>query len=268
MSKYSQSASLPVNFEGFINARQPQDVFTFFDDFMGPSWSIDADTVATTSTTAAQPWTYTNVGTGIGSLALVDATYSKLATLGGVLRVTTIGTVDTGANLQVTGQQFVIDQDCGLPLYFEARFRTADVSNTDIFVGLSKVDAEIIATGLDDGVGFLLESGTLYNWLAESSAEKKVSCGITEADGAAATNAGWVRVSFYFDGKNTVSFFTDANDDGEFDFKGSYHVGTTLDYLPDDQTLTPTIEVIVGSTASAETADFDYVLCAQQRYHA
>ena len=270
MSKYKNRSGLPVHFDGFMNARQPQDVFTFFDDFMGPSYSVDADTVSLTTTTAALPWTYTAVGGGltVASCSLVDATYNKLSTLGGIFRTTTLASPDDGGNFQVTGQSFVIDADCGLPLYFEARFRTADVSNTDYFVGLSKVDTEIISTGVDDGIGFLLESGVLYCSTAESSAEKNVSSAVTTVDGAAASDLGWVRGAFYFDGADTVSFFIDGNDDGEFDFITSLSVSTTLDYLPDDQSLTPTFEVICGATYSAETFDLDYVYCAQQRYHA
>lgn len=270
MSKYKDHSSLPVNFEGFINARQPQDVFTFFDDFMGPSYSVDADTVSLTTTTAALPWTYTAVAGGVtvASCSQVDATYNMLSTLGGVLRITTLASPDDGGNFQVTGTPFVIDADCGLPLYFETRFRTADVSNTDFCVGLSAVDTEIITTGADDFVGFNFESGVLYTHCAESSKEYSVDTAITEADGAAASNAGWIRAKFIFDGKDTVSFYVDSNDDGEFDFVNSVTVSTTLHYLPDDVTLTPTFEVITGATYSAETFDIDYVYCAQQRYHA
>jgi len=133
MSKYKCHASRPVNFEGFLNARSPMDVVEFLDDFMGPSASIEPDSdMVTDGTSPGGPWTYTAVAGG-SALAIVDATYTAKSTLGGILRVTTVGTADDGANLQVAGQHFLIDQDCGLPLYFECRFRTADVSNTDIF---------------------------------------------------------------------------------------------------------------------------------------
>jgi hypothetical protein len=268
MSKYKHAGSLPVNFEGFMNARNPQDVVVFLDDFLGPSASIEPDSdMLTDGTSPCGPWTLTAV-TANSAIGMVDATYNYLSTLGGVLRITTVASADDGTNLQVAGQAFVIDADCGLPLYFEARFRTADVSNTDFFVGLSKVDVEIVKTGMDDAIGFLLEAGTLYCSSAESSAEKNVSSGVTMYDGAATTsNAGWVRGAFYFDGKDTVTFWIDDNDDGEFDFITSLTVSTTLDYLPDDQTLTPTIEVITGTTLSAETFDIDYILVQQQRYH-
>ncbi|MHC4890692.1 MAG: hypothetical protein ACYTEO_14645, partial [Planctomycetota bacterium] len=233
-----------------MNARNPQDVFVFFDDFMGPSASIEPDSdMLTDGTSPCGPWTLTAV-TANSAIGIVDATYTALSTLGGVLRITTVASPDDGTNLQVAGQAFVIDADCGLPLYFEARFRTADVSNTYFFVGLSKVDVEIVTTGMDDAIGFLMESGTLYCSSAESSAEKNVDSAITEADGAATTDAGWVRGKFTFDGNDKVSFFIDDDDDGEFDFITSLTVSTTLDYLPDDQTLTPTIEVITGTTYS------------------
>jgi hypothetical protein len=254
--------------EGFINARAPGDVFYFFDDFMGPSASIEPDSdMLTDGTSPCGPWTLTAI-TANSAIGCVDATYTAPSTLGGILRITTLASADDGTNLQVAGQAFCIDQNINLPLYFESRFRTADVSNTDFFIGLSKVDVEIVTTGMDDAIGFLMEAGTLYCSSAESSLEKNVDTGITEADGAATTDAGWVRGAFYFDGRNTVTFMVDSDDNGEFDFETSLTVSTTLDYLPDDQTLTPTIEVITGTTLSAETLDVDYVYCCQQRYHA
>lgn len=269
MSKYKANSSLPVNFEGFLNARVPDDVFVFYDDFMGCSWAIDLESESGTATYTGHRWLYTDVGVSAATaLSLVDATYTAKSTLGGILRITTTATADGGANLQVNGTPFLIDEDCGLPLVFKTRFRTADVSNADIAIGLSAVDAEIITTGADDFVGFLLESGTLYTHCAESSKEYSVDTGITEADGATTTDTGWIRAMFVFDGDNTVSFFVDSDDDGEYDFVNSVNVGTTLHYLPDDVTLTPTIEVITGTTVTAETADIDYVYCAQQRYHA
>jgi len=270
MSKYSNKVSLPLNFEGMINARVPGDVFYFFDDFMGCSWSVQNDENSGLATKSANNWLITAVNDGSeGSNPFaVDATYTAPSTLGGIMRITTIASPDDGTNMQVNGTAFAIDEDIGLPLYFETRFRTADVSNTDIAIGLSAVDTEIITTGADDFVGFLLEEGVLYAHTAESSNEKNTDTAITEADGAASSNDGWVRCAFYFDGDNTVSFFVDDNDDGEFDFVVSRTVSTGTDYIPDDQALTPTIEAITGTTATAETADIDYVFAAQQRYHA
>jgi len=258
--------SLPAGCDGFANARIPQDVFCFFDDFMGCSWALDADTVSGTSGTGANTWDLTDVSTSAATThAIVDADDLYPSTLGGILRITTTVTVDAGVNLQVAGTHFLIQEDLGLPLYFECRFRTADVSNCDIYIGLADVDTEIITTGADDCVGFLLESGVLYAATAKTSVEKNTDCAITETDGAAASNAGWIRAAFYFDGDNTVSFFVDENDDGEFVHVVDRKVATGTDYIPDDEAMTPTIEVITGTTATAEVADIDYVFCMQQR---
>ncbi len=268
MSKYKNRGSLPVNFEGFINARMPQDVFTFFDDFMGPTASIEPDTdMITDGTSPCGPWTYTAVAGG-ATVALVDATNAYYSTLGGILRITTVASIDDGGNFQVAGTQFTFDKDCGLPLYLEARFRTSDISNTDMFVGLSHVDTEICSTGVNDGVGFKMVAGVLYAHSAKNSLERSVDTGITEADGAAGSNAGWIRVALYFDGKDKVSFWVDGNDDGEFDFVTTLTVETTLDYISDDEPMTPTIEVIAGTTHSAGVFDIDYILVQQQRFHA
>jgi hypothetical protein len=259
MSKYDDHSSLPVNFEGFINARMPADVFMFFDDFIGSNF---------TTTHEVGRWYQVPVGTGdAASEAFVNADDLYDGTLGGCLRITTGPTADEGSNFQVDGTHFLIQEDTGLPLYYEARIRTADVSNCDFFIGLSAPDIEICTTGISDAVGFLLESGVLYCTSAQNSLEKNVSSGVTMSDGAAGSNTGWIRVKFIFDGKNTVSFFIDDDDDGRFDFITSLTVSTTLDYLPDDEALTPTIEAITGATATAETFDIDYVYVAQQRYH-
>ncbi len=269
MNKYKHSSSLPVNFEGLINARQPQDVFTFFDDFMGCSWALDADSVAIATGTSSAVWDYTLVGVGAANtMGCVDASYAYPSTLGGILRLTTTATDDGGLNLQAAGQQFLLDEGCKLPLYFETRFRVEDASNSDLFIGLSAVDVEIVSSGLVDGTGFLLEEGVLSVHSAESGNEKSTNTAHTMLDGAAASNAGWIRVAFYFDGEDKVIFFIDTTDNGEFEYITTLNVSNKFDYLPDDQTLTPTIELINGATASAEIMDIDYVYCAQQRYHA
>ena len=244
-------SSILTNFPGFAPARMPQDVTVFYDDFQGASWS---------DTDHAARWLYTAVagGAALASLDMTDATPDEL---GGVLSITTVATADDGANLQVTGESFITTQDEKLPLYFEARLQVQDVSNCDALIGLSATDTEIITTNPVDFIGYKLESGTLYAETAEDSTEELTDCSITETD------SDWIRVAFYFDGDDTITFYVDDDDDGDFDYVASRTLSTSTDDVPEDVGLTPTIEVITGTTASAEVALFDYVFCAQQRYN-
>jgi len=267
MPKYKQHASLPVNFEGFMNARQPQDVFTFFDDFMGCTWGIDADSDALTTSKTVSTWDYTAI-VGGATMACVDADDLYDSTLGGALRITTVASADDGGNLQVSGTQFLVQQNTMLPLYFEARFRSSDVSNTDFCIGLSHVDGEMVKNGPNDFIGFNFEEATLTCMCAKDSNEKTFASGVTMADGAAGSNAGWIRAAFFFDGRDTIVFMIDSNDDGEFDYVATFTVSTAAHYVPTDEALTPTIEAITGTTASAGVLDIDYVYVCQQRYHA
>ena len=253
MSTFKQNCGIPIDFEGFQNARNPQDVCVFLDDFVGASWSTTAD---------AAIWNETLIATQASTGACLDGTDAAQDEACGALKVTTDASADEGDNFQVNGEMFHLENDTGLPLYFEARINVQDVSNLDCFVGLSVTDAEIITGGVTDRVGFELASGTLSAITEKDSTQETTDTAITETDDQ------WVRVAFFFDGTDKVIFSVDDDDDGVFSYVCTRDIDTSTDDVPNDMMMTPTIEAITGTTATAESMYVDYVLCMQARYHA
>lgn len=240
-----------VDFPGLAGAKSPQDVVVFFDDFLGASWNTSAD---------AAVWNETLVAQAATGLSILDGTDDAEDEAGGVLCIETEATADDGENLQVNGHAFHFAD--GYPLYYEARLNIKDVSNMDLFIGLSVTDAEIITGGASDRCGFELSGGTLSYLSENTTAQKTVDTAITETDDQ------WIRVAFLWDGDNELKFYIDDDDDGEFTHLGTLKADVTAHYVCQDMMLTPTIEAIVGTTATTEIAYVDYVYCAQQRYKA
>lgn len=255
------NCGVPIQFEGFKNCNAPQDVFCFFDDFIGSSHSATADAAVWMSAQAA----------GAGSAAVMGDTeanggltvaYQQLA--GGWLTVTPSATAADGLNLVVNGESFQVDQ--GYPLYFETRLLEVDIDDTTWWVGLtgSPPDVSVIAGGVGDAaIGFESDNAGAVSYLcATGGTEKKTAItGLTVADNDI------LKLAFYYDGANTITFYyaecSAKGHTGELLECGSYKLSTTAHYCPEDKMLTPTIEVC--RAAGADVVCFDYVLCVQAR---
>lgn len=243
------SSSIMAQFPGFENARIPQDLFVFFDDFLGAAWSATDD---------AAKWEYTAV-TGGGTYVIGDGTDTYRDEAGGFALITPVASTDDGVNLQCPGKAFHLED--GNALYFEARINNQDISNLDFFIGLSIEDEEIVSTGLADGFGFVMEAGVLSAVSANTTA-KTVGTDITEDDDD------WIRLAFFWDGSNELIAYVDTNDDGNFDKEiYRFQADVTADYVSTDKMLTPTIEAITGTSAEADVLWVDYVYVAQTRFH-
>ena len=246
-------AGLLANIPGVAGANMPQDCFIFFDDFLGISVSATADLGV---------WNQTLVSQAATGVAILDMSDTDFDESGGILQITTEATADDGDNLQVNGTAFHIK--AGYPMYFETRIANQDISDLDFFVGLSKVDPEIMSTGIDDGIGFQGETAVVSAITATGSAEKLTT--ITPlVDKALSTVGGFMRFAFCYDGIDTITFYQDVDDDGTFVEKATRTISTVADYVP-AVGLTPTIEAINGDTAAADIFWCDYILCAQSRY--
>ncbi len=246
-------ASILANIPGVAGAGMPQDCFIFFDDFLGSQIFATAD---------AAVWNKTLVAQAASGVEILDMSDTDFDESGGILQITTEATADDGENLQVNGEAFHIK--AGYPIYFETRVASQDVSDLDFFVGLSQTDAEIMSTGIDDGIGFQDETGVVSAITATGSDEKLTTC-TAMVDKALSTPGGWHRLAFWYDGIDTITFYQDVNDDGTFVIVATRTVSTTADYCP-LVGLTPTIEAINGDTAAADIFWCDYVLAAQARY--
>lgn len=242
------AAGILANFPGIAAARIPQDLCVFFDDFVGLEISETAE---------ESSWLATVVAQAAHGLSSGDGTSESMDEAHGMLVMTTEATAGDGCNLQVNGEAFGIEP--GYPLYFETRINFQDISNTKCFIGLSQADTTILA-GANDMIGWRLLADVLSAITEESTNEKTTDTGITETDDD------WIRLAFLYDGNDTITFYQDTNDDGQFDILVTRKISTTADYVPDDEMLTPSIEATSDATASAEVVWVDYILCVQKRF--
>lgn len=210
----------------------PTRLITWFDDFH------DYD--------AAQ-WVITTVEAGASS-----ATEAVGNAVGGVLVITN-DTNDTDADyLQwsgVTGSgaaetfKFV----AGKKLWFKARWKISDVTDTAVVMGLQITDTAPI--DVTDGVFF---------YKADTAAALTLE--VEKNDTATSTTVGtmvndtYVVTSFYYDGKSEVQVFLD-------DVKVGTSVTTNL---PDDEELTISFGILNGS-AAGHVLSIDYIFVAQER---
>ncbi len=234
---------LPVMFEG-RNGADCRDVFTFWDDFLDSSIS---------ATVNAARWKGTIIAGGVLP-ALFDGTDASQELAGGIVALGVGGTDSDQSSMMVNGEAFQIA--VGHELYFESRVMVAD-TDISVFVGLSDSDAECIAA-LANGIGFLLDATALKTSVAKTTANIDTITGVTIAADT------WYNLAFHFDGIDTIKFYysTGANPLVEVN---SLSLTTTLDYIPDDIMLTPTLEAEETTAAGAGNMLVDFVLCQQAR---
>jgi hypothetical protein len=242
---------MPVQVDGMVNPTTPQDIFVFFDDFLSCSWATIAN-----GTDEAMKWKSTVVAQAATGLDIMVGTDETPKECGGILTITSEATDNDGENLQCHGESFALNS--GYPLYMESRWRNGDVSGMDFFIGLSIVDAEILSGGTTDRIGFDMIAGVLSAIAEKDSTQKTVGADVTEAD------ASWMRSAFFYDGDDTVHFYVDDTDNGNFKEIATLNISTTTDYIPDNMNMTPTIEAINGESA-ANVMYVDYVYVAQAR---
>lgn len=246
---------IPVDFEGFKHCRRPQDVIVFFDDFLGGDVSATAE---------LSTWLETKIGAATG-VAIFDATSAEQERCGGWVSLTPEGTDNDCVNLTVNGEHFQLDQ--GYPIYFETRVYDPDISDTEWWVGLTESDTEIISGGIaGDAIGFeCSEAGALSAVTVNGGTEEKVATGDTVANGDI-----W-RLAFYYDGVDTIYFYTAecsaSSNTGELVEVDTRDRATVTDDFPEDTMLTPTIEVTANGAQTNDAVYFDYVYVCQPRRH-
>lgn len=251
------NSGLLAQFPGFAAARCPQDLITFFDDFIG--YTAGATTVTTWLSTAA----------GAGSSAVTTTmTAATPATAGGILTLTPGTTAADTLTLQVEHSCFHISD--GYPLFMEARFAIPTPGGTNpeevTFIGLATLDTTPLDATDKLGWDYPLTTTTMstLNFTSKNtSGTKTIDTLITESDGL------WIRARLYWDGENTITCWIDDNDSGDFKLVGQVKQDVTADYVPTaGNALTPTIAIKNGATAGTGTWLVDYIFVAQQRYKA
>lgn len=204
------------------------DVFKYVNDFMqGPGLSA----------------------TALGDDATVTATGSSTAVFtdaaGGVLLLTTGGTENDGLNIQALGENFHLGATGIRALYFGARFKISDATQSDFFIGLCDTDTDILGAA-DDSIGFRKADGSAaVNFVTEK--------GTTETTLAALTmDTAWHIVEFYYDADaGTLEVFVDGASLG--------FVAVTN--LPDEEQRV-SVAFLTGDTA-AITMSIDWIRVVQ-----
>lgn len=210
----------------WIDAIGP-DVIKYLNDFMrGPGVDAAFD----------NEWTVTRVEAGAGesTAVLTDA-------CGGVLLLTTDANEDDGINLQALGESFHLGATGIRALYFGARFKLSEATQSDFFIGLCDTDTDILG-GADDSIGFRKADGsTAVSFVVEK--------GTTETTAAAFTaDTDWHIVEFFYDAdKGTLEAFVDGVSIGS--------IATTN--LPDEEQRV-SIHFLAGAT-TAKTMSIDWI---------
>ena len=202
----------------------PTDAHVYFNDF---------------DSYVAGEWTTTAVGTSTPALVAGD---------GGLLGITTSGSSADSAFMQKTIASFTMET--GKPAWFACRFKVSTLTTTAVF-GLQVVDT----TPLDatDGIYFLTTTAT---GAITGICRKNATTGSTSTAVGTLVADTFTELAWYWDGKDTVSFFQDR-------VQKATVTGVAASYLPDTD-LTVSFGVQTDS-ANARTMTVDYFMAAKSR---
>lgn len=201
----------------------------YFNDFTKPTdYSTDDFTVTTTE-----------AGAGDATEAISDAKY-------GILLLTNDAADDDLDSLQIKKETFM--PVVGKRMFFKARFKVSDATESDWMIGLAKTDA----TPLDvsDGMFFIKDDGDAY--IDFKVIKNSSTTSVTRiADNVSDT---YVVLGFYYNGVDKVEYYVNETYIGE--------VASTD--IPDDDELAVTIHIQNGA-AAVKTMSIDYILVANER---
>ena len=183
-------------------------------------------------------WTVTETQAG-ATQALTDGD-------GGLLLITNTAADDDLVALQKVGESYRFAS--GKELFFEARFKVSDATQSDVVIGLQITDA----TPLDvsDGVFFIKADGsTSVSLLVE-----KNGTATTTSSVATMANDTFISLGFYYNGASSIVYSVNGV------VKGT----SVTTNLPDDEDMTVSIALQNGE-AVAKTMTVDYVFVAKER---
>jgi len=177
---------------------------------------------------------------------------STIAQVAGALGGNIVLTADTaendGVQAQLLGEAFYLNGD--YPAYFGARFKAADVDQTDILVGLCITDTTTIA-GVSDGAYFRsVDESAVLNFVLEQDSVETSNATDTLVDDT------WVVAEFYYDGTTNIYAYADG--------VLVSTVALTDANFPDDEYLSPILAMLTGE-AIANTLTIDWVRAYQIR---
>ena len=183
-------------------------------------------------------WTVTETQAG-ATQALTDGD-------GGLLLITNTAADNDLVALQKVGESYRFAS--GKELFFEARFKVSDATQSDVVIGLQITDA----TPLDvsDGVFFIKADGsTSVSLLVEKNGTATTTSSVaTMADDT------FISLGFYYDGASSI----------QYSVNGVVKGTSVTTNLPDDEDMTASIALQNGE-AVAKTMTVDYVFVAKER---
>jgi hypothetical protein len=186
----------------------------------------------------AGDWTVTETDSG-ATQALTDGD-------GGLLLVTNTAADNDLVGIQKKGESFRFAS--GKKLFFEARFKVSDATQSDLAIGLQITDT----TPLDitDGVFFLKADGsTSVSFLVE-----KNGTATTTAAVATMANDTFITLGFNYDGGSVM----------EYCVNGVVAGTSAVTNLPDDEDMAISFALQNGE-AVAKTMTVDYIFVAKER---
>ena len=183
-------------------------------------------------------WTVTETQAG-ATQALTDGD-------GGLLLITNTAADNDLVALQKVGESYRFAS--GKELFFEARFKVSDATQSDVVIGLQITD--VTPLDVSDGVFFIKADGsTSVSLLVE-----KNGTATTTSSVATMANDTFISLGFYYDGASSI----------QYSVNGVVKGTSVTTNLVDDEDLTVSIALQNGE-AVAKTMTVDYVFVAKER---
>ena len=181
----------------------------------------------------------------------VGATQAITNEDGGVLLLTNSAADDDLVALQLSKETFKFAVN--KPLFFKAKFKVSDATQSDLVIGLQITDTTPLA--VTDGVYFSKADGAAtlnFNVVKNSTAT-------TASAIATLSDATYITVAFYYNGVDKIVYAagTDSN-------APTILGKSVITNLPDDEELTLSFAVQNGE-AVAKTMSIDYIFCSKER---
>lgn len=223
-------ASNPLGQFGMPDPTEWHVWFDDFDDFTAAQWII----------------TTTEAGAGDATEAISNAD-------GGVLLLTNDAADNDLDFLQWSGTDASAATETfkfvsGKKLFFKARIKVSDATQSDFVIGLQITDTTPLA--VSDGVYWRKDDGDAdldFVVIKDSTAT-------TATAASTAANDTWMTLAFYYDGKSSIRYY-----------KNDVQLGTSVTTnMVDDEELTISFGIQNGE-AVAKTMSVDYIFVAKER---
>lgn len=191
---------------------------------------------------AAADWTLTTTEAGAG-----DATEALTNVDGSALLITNDAADNDLDFFQAPVEGFKFDST--KRLYFKARFKVSDATQSDLVMGLQITDTSPLA--VSDGIFFQKDDGdALLDLHVEKNGTETLTAGV-----ATLADATWITVAFYYDpGHGTIQYYINDVLSGE----------SVITNVVDDEELAVSFGIQNGE-AVAKTMTVDYIFVGKER---